>query len=254
VTALRPLALTYHGVGRLPLREDPMALLVTPDRLRRQIRLLRRRGYTLVTFGELVRNVTDGQGAGRAALTFDDGFADNLHVLAPILEEMSAPATVFIISGWVGKWRPRPPALPVLTADEVRRLHAAGVEIGGHTVTHPDLTTLPYEQARRELADARAALEELIDAPVTSAAYPFGRATDETVRACAAAGFEAAGRTSGEGSFERPLDFPREDMNSDSTLMGLRLKIAGRYEPLMRHRSVRAVRRLERLAQAVGHR
>ena len=250
----RPLALTYHGVGRVALRHDPDGLFVSPERLRRQIGLLRRRGYTLVTFGELVRAVSEGDGGGRAALTFDDGFADNLHVLAPLLAELSAPATVFVVSGWLGQRHPSPPGAPMLDAGELRRLHAAGIEIGGHTVSHPDLTTLAFEEARRELAEGRAALEAIVDAPVTTAAYPFGRATEETVRACAEAGFAAAGRTSGEGSLRRPLDFPRENMNNDSTLLGVRLKIAGRYEGVMRHRSARAVRRLKKMAHAARHR
>jgi hypothetical protein len=67
------------------------------------------------------------------------------------------------------------------------------------------------------------------------------------VSACAAAGFRAACRTSGAGSRARPLDFPREDMDGPATLAGLHLKAAGRYEPLMRHRPARAVRRAGRM-------
>jgi peptidoglycan/xylan/chitin deacetylase (PgdA/CDA1 family) len=243
---MRPLALAYHGVDAVPVREDPHGLFVSPRRLARHVAWLRARGYELVTFGRLVERAAAGSGEGLAALTFDDGFTDNDTVLRPLLASLGAPATVFVTSGWLGEEHPAAPGRRLMDAEGVRRLHAAGVEIGGHTVSHPDLTELGFEAAREELATGRAQLEVLIDAPVTSAAYPFGRATAETVRACAEAGFRAACRTSGNGSRSRPLDFPREDMDGPATLLGLRLKAAGRYEPLIRLRPVAVLRRAAR--------
>ena len=235
---MRPLALAYHGIAGVPPSRDPHGLFVAPRLLRRHVRWLRRRGYRLVTFGELAARSSAGSGEGFAALTFDDGLADNL-----ALTELGVPATVFAVSGWLGNEHPEAPGARMLSAAELRRLHAAGVEIGGHTASHADLTQLGFHAARDELGRGRAELEAIVDAPVTSAAYPYGRANVETVRACAAAGFLAACRTTGEGSFDSPLDFPREDMTNGATLLGLRLKAAGRYEPLMRHRPARAVRR-----------
>jgi peptidoglycan/xylan/chitin deacetylase (PgdA/CDA1 family) len=235
---MRPLALAYHGIASVPPRRDPHGLFVAPHLLRRHVRWLRRRGYRLVTFGELAARAAAGAGGGFAALTFDDGLADNLALLG-----LGVPATVFAVSGWLGREHPEAPGARVLSAGELRRLHAAGIEIGAHTASHADLTMLGFEAARDELERGRTELEAIIGAPVTSAAYPYGRATAETVRACETAGFLAACRTTGEGSFDAPLDLPREDMTNGATLLGLRLKAAGRYEPLMRHRSARMLRR-----------
>jgi peptidoglycan/xylan/chitin deacetylase (PgdA/CDA1 family) len=242
VSEPRPLALAYHGLGEIPPAQDPYRLSVAPAALRRQIAALHRYGYRLVTFGDLVRRTAEGAGRGLAALTFDDGFADNL-----ALAELGVPATVFVVSGWLGAPHPDAPWARILDPGEIRRLHAAGIEIGAHTVTHPDLTALDPEAARVELEQSRRDLEALVEAPVTSAAYPYGRATAATVRACAEAGFAAACRTKSEGTPDDPLDFPREDMLNGSTQLGLRLKVAGRYEPLMRHRPARALRRLRRM-------
>jgi peptidoglycan/xylan/chitin deacetylase (PgdA/CDA1 family) len=238
-------------VADVRLPDDPYGLFVRPRDLRRQIGRLRAWGYRLVTFGELAQRVARGEGGGWAALTFDDGFADNLHTLLPILREAGIPATVFVVSGWLGRAHPYAPRARILEADEVRELHAHGVEIGGHTVTHPDLTTLPRDAARHELRQGREELEALIGAPVRVAAYPFGRAGPETIAACAAAGFDAAGRTSGAGSWAAPLDLPRQDMDNGCTLWSLRLKRADRYEPLMRFRAGRGARRLVRLSRRV---
>ncbi len=248
-----PLALAYHGVGDLPLRRDPNALFVRPQDLTRQIRRLVSWGYRLVTFGQLARSVAEGEGRALAALTFDDGPVDNLHVLLPLLRAHGVTATVFAVSGWLGEPYPYAPGVRLLTTDELRTLHAAGVEIGSHTATHPDLSTLDYDGALAELATSRRDLEAVLDAPVEVAAYPFGRAAESTLRACADAGYRAACRISGRGSWDRPLELPRQDMNNGATLIGLRLKRDDRYEPLMRAgigqvapRLIRGARRITR--------
>lgn len=244
-----PLILAYHGVGDVPLRDDPHGLFVRPRKLRRQIATLRRWGYELLTFGAMSERLMADQGAGHAALTFDDGFADNLHELLPILREMEAPATVFVVSGWLGQPHPVAPFRRLLTGAELVELHAAGVEIGGHTVSHPDLTTLAPEAAEHELASGRRELEELIGSAVTAAAYPFGRATAETRRCARAAGFTAAVRTSAQGSWGDPLDIPRQDMDNAGTRLSFRLKRDDRYEPLVRTPPGRVARGLLRRAR-----
>jgi peptidoglycan/xylan/chitin deacetylase (PgdA/CDA1 family) len=246
-----PLALVYHGIADLPLRQDPHGLFVRPRDLERQIRKLRSWGYRLVTFGALARAVATGNGRGLAALTFDDGLSDNLHTLLPILRAHNVPATVFAVSGWLGRTHPDAPWARVLKADELRSLHMAGVEIGSHTATHADLSALGYDEALAELTISKQALEAVIDAPVQVAAYPWGRATEQTLAACRVAGYRAACRTSGQGRWDQPLNLPRQDMLNGSTLFGLRLKRDAVYEPLMHlgvgrlaPRLVRAVRRV----------
>jgi peptidoglycan/xylan/chitin deacetylase (PgdA/CDA1 family) len=238
--------LTYHGVADVPLSRDPHHLFVRPRDLERQIAKLQKWGYELVTFGALAERVAAGTARGHAALTFDDGLADNLHTLVPILQRSGAVATVFVVSGWLGQPYRHNPSARILTADEVRELAAAGVEIGAHTVSHPDLTTLSFEDARAELADSRAELSRLTGEEVTVAAYPYGRATKTTRAACREAGFAAACRTLGEGSWDDPFDLPRHQMENRASLLGLRLKRAGRYQSLMRFRAARGLRRLSR--------
>jgi peptidoglycan/xylan/chitin deacetylase (PgdA/CDA1 family) len=246
---LPPLALAYHGVRDVEMLGDAARLFVRPRDLRAQIRRLRRWGYELVTFGHLARRVAEGDAAGCAAITFDDGFVDIFEQALPILRDLDAPATVFPVSGWLGEAHPHVPWTRIVTDDELRALHRAGVEIGGHTVTHPDLSRVSYDVALRELADCRDHLEEVIAAPVAVAAYPFGAATEQTRRACQEAGYVAACRASSEGSWDRLHDLPREDMDSGCTALGMRLKRTGRYEDLMVHRSMRALRRAIRISR-----
>jgi peptidoglycan/xylan/chitin deacetylase (PgdA/CDA1 family) len=236
-----PLALAYHAVGAVPLRDDPRRLFCSPAQVRRDIGALRAWGYELVTFGELAARIGEGDATGAVALTFDDGLADGL------LDALhGAPATVFPVTGWLGLPHPDAPFARVTDAGGLRALHAAGVEIGAHSVTHPDLTALTPEEARRELAESRAALEEIVQAPVTSAAYPYGTADATTRAAAREAGLLAACRTAGAGSFADLYDLPRQAMGPGGSRLGLRLKRDGRHEPLMRVPLARRARRLSR--------
>jgi len=235
----------------VPVGRDRHGLFVRPGDLRRQIDRLRRWGYELLTFGTFADRVAAGRGGGTATLTFDDGLVDNLDTLVPLLADVGAPATVFPVSGWLGQRHPDAPWTRVMTAEELRELHRAGVEVGAHTASHPDLTSLPPERAAAELGEGRRELEALLGRTIDLLAYPYGEANPAVVAAADAAGFRAACRTQGRGSWSEPLQLPRQDMYNGANLLELRLKRDDRYEPMMRHRPVRAVRKLVRMSRAV---
>lgn len=60
----------------------------------------------------------------------------------------------------------------LMTWDQVRELHRAGMDIESHTHTHRVLTTLPPDELEQELVGSKRLLEEKIDAPVRALAYP----------------------------------------------------------------------------------
>lgn len=62
----------------------------------------------------------------------------------------------------------------MLSADQLIALHRAGMQIGAHTVSHPILSALSNAQARAEIADCRARLQEITQAEVSLFAYPHG--------------------------------------------------------------------------------
>lgn len=63
----------------------------------------------------------------------------------------------------------------MMTSDEVLALHRSGMEIGAQTVSHPVLTSISNADARAEIANGRARLQEIIQAPVRLFAYPSGK-------------------------------------------------------------------------------
>lgn len=88
----------------------------------------------------------------------------------------------------------------MMTEEQIRRLHACGMEIGAHTVNHPILARLPDGEAREEIVASKRTLEEITGAPVNVFAYPNGRpGTDygpAHVRMVREAGYCAAVSTS----------------------------------------------------------
>jgi len=64
---------------------------------------------------------------------------------------------------------------PMMTTKQLLKLHRHGVEIGGHTYSHPILSCLPEEQAREEIVRGKSKLESIIDEPLRLFAYPNGR-------------------------------------------------------------------------------
>ena len=131
-----------------------------------------------------------------------------------------------------------------MTDDELRRLRAAGVEIGAHTVSHPDLTSLSRAEATDELRRSKAHLEEILDEKVTVAAYPYGSANEDTIAAMHRRRLRRRLRNEG-GRMVGSVQLAG-GIDNYTTMVGLRLKRDGRYEPLMRHLLPRTARKVVR--------
>lgn len=188
----RPVTLAYHGVGEVTEAQDPNTLVVAPDLLREHLRLLRRRGYRFTTAEGVLEEGPPGHGT--AVLTFDDGWRDNLTHALPILQEFEVPATFYVCPGWWGQQHPDVdgPHGALLTEDEALALVDAGMELGSHTLTHPDLRRLDDGELRRQLRDSKAAVEQLTGRPCRTFAYPSGLFDDRVEQAVDEAGYELA--------------------------------------------------------------
>ena len=81
----------------------------------------------------------------------------------------------------------------LLSADEVLRLgQGTLIEIGAHTISHPKLAKIPKSEQETEIWQCKSYLEELINRPVNSFAYPHGSLSDATVTAVRDAGYACA--------------------------------------------------------------
>ena len=190
--------LLYHRVTELD--SDPQLLAVKPSNFEAQLDVLKSVA-TIVPLRELQETIARrGSGRGLAAITFDDGYADNFEIAKPLLEARAIPATVFVSSGFVRSGRGFPwdapgPSNRPMTVGEVRALKSELIDVGAHTVWHPRLSSLSKGEQEAEIRDSKRELEEWLGAPVTAFAYPFGDYRDFTrasMRFARDAGFELA--------------------------------------------------------------
>ncbi len=111
-------------------------------------------------------------------VTFDDGYRDNLEHAIPTMRELGIPATIFIPSAILDGtarlyWYETQP--PVLSWSEIAEISREPLfTIGAHTRTHPALPQLSDDAAWTEIAESKRDVEQRIDQPVTSFAYPAG--------------------------------------------------------------------------------
>ncbi|WP_433344338.1 polysaccharide deacetylase family protein [Streptomyces sp. CA-253872] len=185
----------YHAID-----PDPPAatrrLSVTPDAFATQMALLAGAGMTPVTaarLGEAWRG--EGELPGRPVLvTFDDGYA-GVHTYAlPVLVSYGFGATLFATTGWLRGRGGQPGGAPgpMLDWPRLAELAAEGVEIGGHTHTHPHLDQLTGAALRAEVRRDAELLGERLGTRPVSFAYPFGHADRRVRREVRAAGWRQA--------------------------------------------------------------
>lgn len=141
-----------------------------------------RRHFDVVGLGDLLDRIDRGDDVeGRMAITFDDGYADNLVNAAPILMDFGLPACFFISTDFIGS--DRIPWWDVewgvesrwMTWDQVRELRRLGHEIGAHTCNHVDLGKVAGAEAQREIEESKQALEDQLGEAVDLFSYPYGR-------------------------------------------------------------------------------
>jgi peptidoglycan/xylan/chitin deacetylase (PgdA/CDA1 family) len=119
------------------------------------------------------------------------------------------------LRAWAGAADEVRPEFRAMSPDEMNELASGGlVEVGAHTMTHPSLPTLSAESRRREIVGGRDRLQEILGAPVTSFAYPYGDVDDATASDVADAGFHSACACEGRVVVPRshPLRLPRLDV------------------------------------------
>jgi peptidoglycan/xylan/chitin deacetylase (PgdA/CDA1 family) len=220
--------LMYHRIRVAPPGTPSMErrLSVDPRVFAEQMEWLKRHGYRAVTQRELFHALISGRPLGRKPIliSFDDGYSDVFHNALPVLVRLGLRATAYVISG-----RTLRSDTVFLTWHLLRALEREGVEIGSHTVTHRDLTTLSDADALRELVASRRALEHRLGHFVQWLAYPGGAYDARIERLARQAGYVLAVTTdSGTVQSARsPLALRRLRVLDSTGVAGLATMLGG---------------------------
>lgn len=125
----------------------------------------------------------------RIAITFDDGYRDNLYVAAPILMKYKIPFTVFATASYIQSGDSI-----YMSREELRELATFdGITIGSHGMTHARLAECDDKTLKKELCESRSYLEDIIGRPVTAVSYPHGSVNRRVRDAAQEAGYTIGG-------------------------------------------------------------
>ena len=161
--------------------DDRRSVISFPPRVfRRAMGRLHDFGYRTLSLLEAWEHLRQGAKFPNRALviTFDDGYETVYKEAFPVLQYYGMSATVFLSVGNRKTNGGRLPSLEgrsMMSWSEIREMRQEKIDFGAHTLTHPDLTQLPTEQAESEICESKKIIEDALSAPVATFAYPFGR-------------------------------------------------------------------------------
>lgn len=192
--------LMYHQIDEPPPRGTALrGLIVAPSSFVWQMRMLRLLGYRGLSMRDLEPYLTGEKQDRVVGITFDDGYQNNLVHALPALQANGFTATCYGVSSLVGGtnvWDAGKVAQkPLMTQQDWRTWHAAGMDVGSHTQTHANLKELPDEEARQQIVQSKAELEQLLGAEVRHFCYPYGWFQAQHEEMARAAGYVTATST-----------------------------------------------------------
>ena len=238
------MVLFYHRIA-----DDTPNNWTTPfDVFERQIRWLKQH-FDVVSLAEAQRRIREGNSRPAVSVTFDDGYADNCAGALPLLIEEGIPCTYFVATRFVVEGKPFPhdvargmPLAPN-TAEQLRQMAAAGIELAAHTRTHADIGRLwTSADLLDEIVGGKTELESIVDRPVRYFAFPYGQHGNMSAAAfemAREAGYEAVVSAYGGYNFPGDDPFHLQRIHGDDDL--LRLKNWLTVDPL----KLRKTRRFE---------
>ncbi|MBX0329219.1 polysaccharide deacetylase family protein, partial [Oscillochloris sp. ZM17-4] len=215
--------LMYHYVRTVDPGVDPLGygLSVTPAQLAAQLDWLRRAGYDTVQMSALAGCIRGESPcpARAVALTFDDGYMDAYTDAFPLLQQYGVTATFYIVSGFVGHDA-------YMGWGEIRALRDAGMEIGAHSISHIDLTTLSHDENVDQIGRSGAEIAAQLGAPVRSFCYPAGQFNAEIAAITRERGYTSATTTIQQGPQDDPFALPRLRIYGDMSQDGFQATVA----------------------------
>jgi len=178
--------LMYHSVGGKVIFDPSNIYSIGENIFKQQMEcLLNKYSNNVVGLStDMLKNENNS-----VAITFDDGYKDNLYVASPILEELKLPYTVFVSTEYI-----KNSSNNFLSESELRELSSMpGASIGSHGMTHASLAQCSNKKLKNELVDSRHYIEDIIGKKISSISYPSGSVDQRVVNATREAGYQLGG-------------------------------------------------------------
>lgn len=173
--------LLYHNVGE-EMHNDRLGINVSLDNFTNQMRFLYLNGYKIFKLEDLINRIEMREPIPdkSIAITFDDGYSENLSGILSVLNKYAFAASFFItikyINGFIkdskdNYWE----YLSFLTWEQLRTLLSAGHSIGSHFYSHTDLLILSLNEIKKEIMESRKIITDKLGINVDLFSYPYGK-------------------------------------------------------------------------------
>lgn len=198
---------------------EQRVLEVTPDWLEQKILEYKTQGYSFISIDNIPKlSPFTFHLSPFVCITFDDGYRDNYTLAYPLLKRLEVPFAIYVTTGFIDNRMPMwwyPNENLGISTEELKQLDADSLcTIGAHTVSHPKLDTLTYNEQYQEIAQSKQTLEALLGHEIRHFSYPHGAYNDDTIHIINQQHFSTA-LCSWGGSVRRdasPLILPRIDL------------------------------------------
>lgn len=225
--------LMYHSIA-FPENGREKHLSCPPPLFERHMKYLHSSGYSALSLTDIFDRLAQGKEIPEktVSITLDDGFEDNYEHAYPVLRRYQIPATIFLISGWIGKtnaWMTGHQGVVrrMLTWRQIREMQSGGIEFGAHTVSHPRLSGLDDSAAASEILASKQDLEAGLNREVRHFAYPYGDWNAAVRDQVSKAGFATASGT--RPGFNNPatdrFELRRIDIRGTDSMRRFRQKV-----------------------------
>ena len=182
--------LMYHSVG-----ENNLFFTVNGSEFEKQMAYLMRENFNVISLRKLEEYLKERNIPPKTiAITFDDGYRDNLTNSFLTLKKHNFPATIFITTDDIGRRKNvRGHEFKMLSEEDIKELEQSGlINIEPHTVNHPKLARLNSEEINYEIGESKRVLEYILDKVCSYFAYPFGSFDDNVLNVVKKHGFRLA--------------------------------------------------------------
>ncbi len=227
--------LAYHKINDLEL-EDKFTVRIKD--FAEQMSYFYKKGFRTISLSKYVEFISQGKSIPHKhfVLTFDDGYEDFYLNALPILTKYNFQATVFIVADLAGKeneWDIKNGYRSHRLMDwtQIREIMKSGIEIGSHTLTHPNLCLCSDDALDYEIAQSKLILEEKTNCKIEFLAYPFGKFSERVKNFVIKHNYRGACAIT-DNNLKDKLAIGRIEITNHDSIFKIYTKMLGTYHKL----------------------